>query len=172
MDPFFPQGKLFYVCGPGKHDLVFCSPSRSFCSSSGGFRFRSLAGGKTETPYLIGDGCSFRIGLALVPWCKYFFAMVLLAIVGSMILIPDVLLATYPSDILTRKLAATGMGFIVTFTSMSGIVATFVSGKIVDLFSSYGALFISFAVMAAAGTVLTLFIREKGISERTQETTS
>ncbi len=90
------------------------------------------------------------------------FATVLLAIIGLIMLIPDVLLSTYPSDILTRKLAATGMGFIVPFTSMSGIFSTFVSGKIIDLFNSYRALFFSFALVAAAGTFLVHFIGEKG----------
>jgi len=79
-----------------------------------------------------------------------------------MILIPGVLLSTFPSDLLTRKLSATAMGFIVTFTSMSGIITTSLSGKIVDLFNSYQALFFSFALIAAAGTVLTVFIHEKG----------
>jgi sugar phosphate permease len=96
------------------------------------------------------------------------FAMFILTIVGLMILIPDVLLATYPSDILTRKLAATGMGLIVTFTSLSGIIATTVSGKIIDSFNSYWALFFSFALMAATGTVLTLLINERQISEKTE----
>jgi sugar phosphate permease len=96
------------------------------------------------------------------------FAMLILAIVGLTVLIPDVLLATYPSDILTRKLAATATGFIVTFTSLSGIISTTVSGKIIDSFNSYGALFFSFALMAATGTVLTLLINEKQISEKTE----
>jgi len=89
-------------------------------------------------------------------------AAVLLAFVGLMIVIPDILLSTFPSDLLTRKLAATGMGFVVTFTSMSGIITTSISGEIVDLFTSYRAVFLSFGLMAAAGTVLALFIREGG----------
>ena len=151
----------FFVLLPG----VFAAPLAGFVSDH-------WLGGRRKPLILSGMAVLSGSALLLSLGVSIFFAMVLLAIVGSMILIPDVLLASYPSDILTRKLAATGMGFIVTFTSMSGIVATFVSGKIVDLFSSYGALFISFAVMAAAGTVLTLFIREKGIPERNQETAS
>jgi sugar phosphate permease len=100
---------------------------------------------------------------------SFFFAMGLLVIVGLMILIPDILLSTFPSDLLTRKLSATGMGFVVTFTSMSGILTTSVSGEIVDLFGSYRAVFFSFALMAAAGGSLALFIREKA---RIQETAS
>lgn len=86
----------------------------------------------------------------------------LLAIVGLMIIMPDVLLAAYPSDILSRKLSATGMGFLTTFTSIAGIITTPLSGKIIDLFDSYTAVFFSFAVVALAGALLTLCIREKG----------
>ena len=84
----------------------------------------------------------------------------LLAIVGLMIIMPDVLLAAYPSDILSRKLSATGMGFLTTFTSIAGIITTPLSGKIIDIFNSYTAVFLSFAVMALAGALLTLCIRE------------
>ncbi len=82
----------------------------------------------------------------------------LLAIVGLMIIMPDVLLAAYPSDILSRKLSATGMGFLTTFTSIAGIITTPLSGKIIDLFDSYAAVFFSFAVVALAGALLTLCI--------------
>ena len=87
----------------------------------------------------------------------------LLAIVGLMIIMPDVLLAAYPSDILSRKLSATGMGFLTTFTSTAGIITTPLSGKIIDLFDSYDAVFLSFAVVALAGALLTLCIRENAI---------
>jgi OPA family glycerol-3-phosphate transporter-like MFS transporter len=134
---------------------VFASPLAGFISDH-------WLGGRRRPLILWAMGMLSASALILSLGVSLFFGMVLLVIVGLMILIPDVLLATYPSDILTRKLAATGMGFIVTFTSMSGIITTFVSGKLVDLFSSYGALFFSFALMAAAGTILTFFIREKG----------
>jgi sugar phosphate permease len=84
----------------------------------------------------------------------------LLAIVGLMIIMPDVLLAAYPSDILSRKLSASGMGFLTTFTSIAGIITTPLSGKIIDLFDSYAAVFFSFAIVALAGAFLTLCIRE------------
>lgn len=141
----------FFVLLPG----VFASPLAGFISDH-------WLGGRRRPLILWAMGMLSASALILSLGVSLFFGMVLLVIVGLMILIPDVLLATYPSDILTRKLAATGMGFIVTFTSMSGIITTFVSGKLVDLFSSYGALFFSFALMAAAGTILTFFIREKG----------
>jgi len=87
----------------------------------------------------------------------------LLTIVGLMIIMPDVLLAAYPSDILSRKLSATGMGFLTTFTSIAGIITTPLSGKIIDLFDSYVAVFFSFAVVALAGALLTLCIQENNI---------
>jgi sugar phosphate permease len=90
-------------------------------------------------------------------------AVSLLTIVGLMIIMPDVLLAAYPSDILSRKLSATGMGFLTTFTSIAGIITTPLSGKIIDLFDSYAAVFFSFAVVALAGAFLTLCIHEKAI---------
>jgi sugar phosphate permease len=88
-------------------------------------------------------------------------AICLLAVVGLMIIMPDILLAAFPSDILSRKLSATGMGFLTTFTSMAGIITTPASGKIVDAYQSYGAVFLSFALAALAGTLVTFLIREK-----------
>jgi sugar phosphate permease len=85
----------------------------------------------------------------------------LLGLVGVLIVMPDVLLAAYPSDILSRKLSATGTGFLTTFTSAAGIVTTPLSGEIIDLFKTYNAVFISFAAMAFLAAVLTLTIREK-----------
>jgi sugar phosphate permease len=87
----------------------------------------------------------------------------LLCLVGVLIVMPDVLLAAYPSDILSRKLSATGTGFLTTFTSAAGIVTTPVSGKIIDLFHSYGAVFLSFGAMALLAAVLTFTIREKAV---------
>jgi sugar phosphate permease len=88
-------------------------------------------------------------------------AIGLLAVVGLMIIMPDILLAAFPSDILSRKLSATGMGFLTTFTSIAGIITTPATGKIIDAYQSYGAVFSSFALAALAGTMLTLLIREK-----------
>ena len=90
-------------------------------------------------------------------------AVSLLTIVGLMIIMPDVLLAAYPSDILSRKLSATGMGFLTTFTSIAGVITTPLSGKIIDLFDSYTAVFFSFAVVALAGALLTLCIQENNV---------
>ena len=134
---------------------VFASPLAGFMSD----RYFS---GRRKPLILIGMivlACatlllSFRVNIFLVVW--------LLGVVGLMIIMPDILLAAYPSDILSRKLSATGMGFLTTFTSMAGIITTPASGKIVDLFQSYRAVFFSFFIAALAGTLLALLIREKG----------
>ena len=52
------------------------------------------------------------------------------------------------------------MGFLATFTSVAGIITTPASGKIIDLFDSYGAVFMSFGVVALVGTFLALLIKE------------
>lgn len=109
------------------------------------------------------------IGMAILAAanCLLFFDLrlglsgVVLAVVGLMILMPDVLLAAYPSDLFSRKLSGTAMGFLATFTSASGIVATPLSGKIADLSQSYGAVFLSFGMVAFCGMFLSLFIAEK-----------
>ena len=90
-------------------------------------------------------------------------AIGLLTVIGFMIIMPDILLATYPSDILSRKLSATGMGFLTTFTSLAGVFTTVVSGKIADHFQSFNAVFFSFAVMALLAALLSLGIYEKKI---------
>jgi OPA family sugar phosphate sensor protein UhpC-like MFS transporter len=148
----------FFVLLPG----VFASPLAGFVSDY-------WLGGRRK-PLLLGAMAALSASTLLLSLrISFLMAMVLLAIVGLMILIPDILLSTFPSDLLTRKLSATGMGFVVTFTSMSGIITTSLSGEIVDLFHSYRAVFFSFALMAAAGGFLALFISEKA---RIQETAS
>lgn len=96
---------------------------------------------------------SFRMDIVAVTF--------ILSVVGLTILAPDVLLAAYPSDLLSRKLSGTAMGFLTTFTSAAGIIATPLSGKIADLFQTYEAVFFSFGIVAFIGTVLTFFIDEK-----------
>ncbi len=132
-----------------------------FASPLAGFLSDHYFGGRRKPLLLLGmallTGATFLLSLGV----SLILATSLLAVVGLMIIMPDILLAAFPSDILSRKLAATGMGFLTTFTSMAGIITTPLSGKIVDVFQSYGAVFLSFAIAALAGTILTLFIREK-----------
>lgn len=139
---------------------VFASPIAGFVSDH-------YFGGRRKPLILLGlallAGSTFLLSLGV----NIILAASLLAVVGLMIIMPDILLAAYPSDILSRKLSATGMGFLTTFTSIAGIITTPLSGKIVDLFQSYEAVFLSFAIVALAGTVFTLFIREKGIHPNT-----
>jgi sugar phosphate permease len=145
----------FFILLPG----VFASPL-------GGFLSDRVFGGRRKPLILLGlavlSASSFLLSFRL----SIDVAAVMLAVVGLMILMPDVLLAAYPSDIMSRKLSATAMGFLATFTSASGIITTPVSGKIADLFQSYGAVFFSFGVVALAGTILTFFIDEKSAEER------
>jgi sugar phosphate permease len=142
----------FLVLLPG----VFASPLAGFFSDH-------YFGGRRKPLILVGMSIlsasafslGFGVGIAL--------ATFLLAVVGLMILMPDILLAAYPSDILSRKLTATATGFLATFTSTAGIITPPVSGKIADLFHSYHALFFSYGVMALLGALLTLLIDEKKI---------
>ena len=134
-----------------------------FASPIAGFLSDHYFGGKRKPLILLGmailAGSTFLLSLGV----NISLAAGLLAVVGLMIIMPDILLAAYPSDILSRKLSATGMGFLTTFTSIAGIITTPVSGKIVDRFQSYEAVFFSFAIAALAGTIFTLFISEKRI---------
>lgn len=139
----------FFILLPG----VFVSPL-------GGFLSDRIFGGRRKPLILLGlavlSGSSFLLSLRL----SIALAAVILAVVGLMILMPDVLLAAYPSDIMSRKLSATAMGFLATFTSASGIITTPVSGKIADLFQSYHAVFFSFGVVALTGMIMAFFINE------------
>jgi sugar phosphate permease len=134
-------------------------------SPLGGYLSDRFFGGRRKPLIILGMAVlsgsafllSFRMNIAV--------AAVILAVVGLMILMPDVLLAAYPSDILSRKLSATAMGFLATFTSTSGIITTPLSGKIVDFFQSYGAVFFSFGLVALAGMVLTFLINERRAEE-------
>lgn len=136
-----------------------------FASPLGGFLSDQWFGGRRKPLILLGmlilSGSAFLLFFRV----NLTFATILLAIAGLMILMPDILLAAYPSDILSRKLAATGMGFLTTFTSAAGLITAPLSGKIADLFHSYGAVFFSFGVVALLGAILTLFIHEKGMHQ-------
>lgn len=130
-------------------------------SPIGGFVSDRIFRGRRKPLIVLGlavlSGSSLLLSLKL----SIALAAVILAVVGLMILMPDVLLAAYPSDLLSRKLSATAMGFLATFTSTSGIVTTPVSGKIADLFQSYHAVFFSFGIVALAGMTVAFFINEK-----------
>ncbi len=137
-----------------------------FASPLAGFLSDHYFGGRRKPLILIGMLILALSTFLLSREVSITLAAGLLTIVGLMIIMPDVLLAAYPSDVLSRKLSATGMGFLTTFTSIAGIITTPLSGKIIDLFESYVAVFFSFAIMAlagAAGALLTLCIREKAI---------
>jgi sugar phosphate permease len=132
-----------------------------FASPLAGFLSDHYFGGRRKPLILIGMLILALSTFLLSREVSITLAAGLLTIVGLMIIMPDVLLAAYPSDVLSRKLSATGMGFLTTFTSIAGIITTPLSGKIIDLFESYVAVFFSFAIMALAGALLTLCIREK-----------
>ena len=134
-----------------------------FASPIAGFFSDHYFGGRRKPLLLLGMAVLAASTFLLALGVSIMVATGLLAVVGLMIIMPDILLAAFPSDILSRKLAATGMGFLTTFTSTAGIITTPLSGKIVDTFHSYEAVFLSFAIAALAGTILTLFIREKRI---------
>jgi len=133
-----------------------------FASPLAGFLSDHYFGGKRKPLILMGMLILALATFLLSREAGITMAAGLLAIVGLMIIMPDVLLAAYPSDILSRKLSATGMGFLTTFTSIAGIITTPLSGKIIDLFDSY-AMFFSFAVVALAGALLTLCIQENNV---------
>jgi sugar phosphate permease len=132
-----------------------------FASPLAGFLSDHYFGGRRKPLILVGMFILALSTFLLSREVSITLAAGLLTIVGLMIIMPDVLLAAYPSDVLSRKLSATGMGFLTTFTSIAGIITTPLSGKIIDLFESYVAVFFSFAIMALAGALLTLCIREK-----------
>lgn len=132
-----------------------------FASLLGGYLSDRLFNGRRKPLIIVGlavlSGSCFLLSLGL----NLAVALIALAVTGLMILMPDVLLAAFPADILSRKLTATAMGFLATFTSASGILSTPISGKIIDVFGSYNVLFFSFAAIALLGTIITFFINEK-----------
>jgi sugar phosphate permease len=134
-----------------------------FASPLAGYLSDHYFGGRRKPLILMGMFILALANFLLSREVSITLAAGLLAIVGLMIIMPDVLLAAYPSDILSRKLSATGMGFLTTFTSIAGIITTPLSGKIIDLFDSYTAVFFSFAVVARAGALLTLCIQENNV---------
>jgi len=98
--------------------------------------------------------------LALASGIGMHMGFIILAVVGLMIIMPDIMLASFPSDFFSRKLAATAMGFLATFTSTSGIISTSISGKLADMTNSFSISFICFGLAAGTGAMLAWFIKE------------
>lgn len=138
-----------------------------FAAPLGGYLSDHYFKGRRKPLIVVGMAVLSLSTLLLGVGVEMVLAIVVLSIVGLMIILPDILLASFPSDVLSRKLAATGMGFLATFTSTAGILSTPLSGKVVDLFNSYSAPFFCFSAMAGLGVVLALFIREKHAQQAT-----
>ena len=157
---FLKEGYAMTVEQAGTLSAMVLLPG-AFASPLAGFLSDHYFNGRRKPLLILGMAVLGGSTLILFFGVNLILASGLLAVIGLMIIMPDILLAAYPSDVLSRKLAATGMGFLTTFTSIAGIITTPISGKIVDLFGSYDAVFFSFAVVAAAGALLAVCIREK-----------
>ena len=159
---FLKEGYAMSVDRASTISAIILLPG-TLASPIAGFLSDHYFNGRRKPHILLGMIVLSASNLILFLGVNLILASCVLCVVGLMIIMPDILLAAYPSDILSRKLSATAMGFLTTFTSIAGIVTTPLSGKIVDLFNSYYAVFFSFAVVAFAGGLLTLCIREKNI---------
>ena len=161
---FLKEGYAMTVDRASTISAIILLPG-ALASPLAGFLSDHYFNGRRKPLILIGMIVLSASNLILFLGVNLILASCVLSVVGLMIIMPDILLAAYPSDILSRKLSATGMGFLTTFTSTAGIITTPLSGKIVDLFDSFYAVFLSFAVVSFAGALLTLCIQEKNIGK-------
>jgi OPA family glycerol-3-phosphate transporter-like MFS transporter len=159
---FLKEGYAMTVDRASTISAIILLPG-ALASPLAGFLSDHYFNGRRKPLIILGMSVLSVSTLILFLGVNLILASCLLSVVGLMIIMPDILLAAYPSDILSRKLSATGMGFLTTFTSIAGIITTPLSGRIVDLFDSYFAVFFSFAVVSFAGILLTLCIQEKNI---------
>jgi len=63
-------------------------------------------------------------------------------------------------DLLPPGLAGTGAGFLEAGGHLGSMCAMFFSGLLVDVFGSYNPVFLVFAILAAAGIAVVLFVHE------------
>ena len=63
-------------------------------------------------------------------------------------------------DLLPPGLAGTGAGFLEAGGHLGSMCAMFFSGLLVDVFGSYNPVFLVFAILAAAGSAVVLFVHE------------
>ena len=131
-----------------------------FAAPLGGYMSDHYFNGKRKPMLIFGLGILSGSCLMIATGIGIHMGVLVLSLVGLMIILPDILLASFPSDIFSRKLSATAMGFLATFTSTAGIVSTAVSGKLIDLSGSFNMMFTYFGIIALTGTLVACFIRE------------
>jgi len=131
-----------------------------FAAPLGGYLSDNYFGGRRKPLIVFGLGVLAASCFAIAWGVGFTIGVFVLSVVGLMIIMPDILLASFPSDLFSRKLSATAMGFLATFTSTSGIVSTAISGKMADMFGSFSTTFVCFGAVALAGAALAFLIKE------------
>jgi len=131
-----------------------------FAAPLGGYLSDHYFKGKRKPLIIFGMGVLAASCFAMACGIGMHLGVLVLSVVGLMIIMPDILLASFPSDLFSRKLAATGMGFLATFTSTAGIVSTAISGKLADMYGSFSITFVCFGAVAMLGALLACFINE------------
>ena len=130
-------------------------------SPLGGFLSDRFFGGKRRRPIILemvllaaaSAVSSFRLSFS--------FLLLPLVLIGLLIWLPDVLFTSLPADLFSRKMASTATGFMTSFGCLAAIIGVYASGLLVDLFKSYGPLFLSFALLAFLGTIGVCFVKER-----------
>lgn len=135
-----------------------------FAAPLGGYLSDHYFKGRRKPLIIFGMGVLALACWAIAAGISIYIGVFVLCVVGLMIIMPDILLATFPADIFSRKLTATALGFLATFTSASGIVSTAVSGRLADLTGSFNITFICFGSVALGGAILACLIKEKNDS--------
>jgi len=135
-----------------------------FAAPLGGYLCDHYFKGRRKPLIIFGMGVLALACWAIAAGISIYIGVFVLCVVGLMIIMPDILLATFPADIFSRKLTATALGFLATFTSASGIVSTAVSGRLADLTGSFNITFICFGSVALGGAILACLIKEKNDS--------
>jgi len=135
-------------------------------SPLGGFLSDRFFGGKKRHPIII--EMLLLAAFSAVSWFQlpFSFLLVPLVFMGLLIWLPDVLFTSLPADLFSRKMAGTATGFMVSFGCLAAIIGMYASGLLIDLFRSYGPLFLSFAFLAFLGAIGVCFVRERSHAAR------
>lgn len=100
----------------------------------------------------------FAVTLLLWKMSNLVWIIILLGLLGFAVQFIDTLIYTYPADFLPPEVSSTGSGVLNTVIHISGILSTFISGWLVDIFHSFSPVFFSFLLMAFLGFFTALLI--------------
>ncbi len=130
-------------------------------SPLGGYLSDVTFGGRRKPMLLIGMSFILLSAIFLASADSLEWTMILIVSVGFSEQLIAPLLFALELDLLPSELAGTGAGFLEAGGHLGSMAAMFISGLLVDLFSSYKPMFFALSILGCIAIVAVLRIRER-----------